>query len=74
MEMSAAEHIKCVSRFENGKEEMNEHPLALENGNADTVVRKQNVLLQIFCIHPGWPNWSVFRPLVGWDDDWCVSV
>lgn len=30
MEMSAAEHSKCVSIFENDEEEMNEHPLALE--------------------------------------------
>lgn len=51
MEMSAAEHSRCVSIFENDKEEMYEHPLALENGNAD-----KNVLLQVFCIHPGWHN------------------
>lgn len=48
MEMSAAEHNKCVSIFENDKEEMNEHPLALENGNAD-----KNVSLQIFYILDG---------------------
>lgn len=60
MDMSAAEHSKCVSILENDKEEMNEHPLALENGNADTVVRKQDVLLRIFPTHPGWWNWSVF--------------
>lgn len=48
MEMSAAEHSKCVSIFENDKEEMNEHPLALENGNAD-----KNVSLQIFYILDG---------------------
>lgn len=40
MEMSAAEHSKCVSIFENVKEEVNEHPLALENENADIVFRK----------------------------------
>lgn len=41
IEMSAAEHSKCVSVIENDQEVMNEHPLALENGNAD-----KNVLLQ----------------------------
>lgn len=33
--MSAAEHSKRVSIFESDKKEMNEHPLALKNGNAD---------------------------------------
>lgn len=59
MDMSAAEHSKCVSLFENDKEEMDEHPLALENGNVD-----KNVLLQVFCTHPGWHNGSVLWPLV----------
>lgn len=59
MDVSAAEHSKCVSIFENDLEEMNEHPLALENGNADTAVRKQDVSLRIFRTHPGWCNWSV---------------
>lgn len=44
VEMSAAEHSKCVSIFESDKEEMNEHPLALENGNADKKYLVANVL------------------------------
>lgn len=64
MGMSAAEHSKCVSIFENDKEEVNEHPLALENENADIVIRKKHVLLQLFCVHPGWHNRCVFWTLV----------
>lgn len=41
MEMSAAEHNKCVSIFEKDEEEINEHPLALENGNADSGHQKK---------------------------------
>lgn len=65
MEMRAAGHSKRVSDFENDKEEMNAHPLALDNGNSDTGVIKENVFLQIVCIHPGWHDWSAFWPLMG---------
>lgn len=44
MGMSAAEHSKGVSIFESDEEEMNEHPLALENGNADRKYLVANVL------------------------------
>lgn len=52
MGMSAAEHSKCVSIFEYNEEEMNEHPLALENGNADTGVRKKCLVADI--LHTSW--------------------
>lgn len=42
--MSAAEHSKGVSIFESDEEEMNEHPLALENGNGDRKYLVANVL------------------------------
>lgn len=45
MEMSAAEHSKRVSVFESDEEEINEHPLALENGNADTGRQKKKCLV-----------------------------
>lgn len=36
MEMIAADLSKYVFTFINEKKEMDEHPLALENGNAET--------------------------------------
>lgn len=53
MEMSAAEHSNCVSIFENEKEEVNEHPLALENENADIVIRKNMSRCSYSALHPG---------------------
>ena len=49
MGTSAAEHSKCVSIFENDKEEMNEHPLAFENGNADTGCPKKKKKRSLVC-------------------------
>lgn len=36
--------------------------------------KKKEVLVQIFCIHHEWHNWTVFGPLLKLDDDQCVSV
>jgi len=54
MEICASEHSKCVSIFENEKKEMDEHPLALENGNADTghLCCKYSAYI-LYCVWPG---------------------